>query len=234
MSIEYSLMNAKVLLIDGDLFLAEVLKKQFLLEGVTDFQSVVNISGAKSSLSSLKHDILLLNVILPDGSGIEFCDSLRKNGFEKPIIMLIENDNRNLSIDGLNAGANDFIVKPLRVSELFKRIKNQLRQFSLFDSTKFSLGSLEFIPGKKVLVVAGKTKEISLTEKETFILNVLIQSFPKPVSKNVLLREVWGFNTALSTHTLETHIYRLRLKIKILTKQAFISTTQNGYALTPK
>ena len=224
-------MAHKLLLVDGDLFLAEVLKKQFLNEGVREFQSISNIGDAKLLIERSKPDILLLNISLPDGSGIDFCKNLRQNGFDKPIIILVENASQNLSIDGLNAGANDYITKPLRINELFTRIKMQLRKFSSFDSAKFSIGSLEFVPSKKLLAVLGETKKTLLTEKETLILNILVQHFPKPVAKNILLKEVWGFQTDLSTHTLETHIYRLRFKIKTLKKETVILTTKNGYAL---
>ncbi len=231
MSFEYSLTTNKLLLVDGDLFLAEVLKKQFLQEGFGEFRSTSNINDAMSLIHNFKPDILLLNISLPDGSGTGFCNHLRQNGFEKPIIMLVENGNQNLSISGLNAGANDYITKPVRINELFTLIKIQLRKSSSFDSVKFSLGSLEFMPAKKILTVAGQPKNILLTEKETFILNILVKYFPKSVAKDVLLKEVWGYQTNLSTHTLETHIYRLRLKIKTLKEETLILTTKNGYVL---
>ena len=123
-------MANKLLLVDGDLFLAEVLKKQFLQEGVGEFRSTSNINDAMSLIHSFKPDILLLNISLPDGSGTGFCNHLRQNGFEKPIIMFVENGNQNLSIGGLNAGANDYITKPVRINELFTRIKIQLRKSS--------------------------------------------------------------------------------------------------------
>ena len=231
MSFEYSLMTPKLLLVDEDLFLTEVLRKQLSQEGGMEFQSKASISAAKALIFTFKPDILLLNVRLSDGSGIDFCNYLRQMRFEKPIIMLIEHNSQNLSIDGLNAGANDYITKPLRINDLVTRIKIQLRQFSSFDAAKFSIGSLEFVPAKKILATAGTPEKILLTEKETSILKILVQFFPKSVSKDILLKEVWGIQADLSTHTLETHVYRLRLKIKNLKKETFIQTTEDGYAL---
>ena len=231
MNFECNLLSAKLLLVDNDLFLIEVLKKHLMNEGLREFQSTTNIDNARSLITNFQADILLLNAILPDGSGMELCSYLRQAGFEKPIIMLIENHNQNHSIDGLNAGANDYITKPIRINDLFSRINFQLRQYNLNVSDRLLVGSLEFAPTKKELSLLGKSKKLLLTEKETLILNILFQSFPGPVAKEVLLREVWGFEADLSTHTLETHIYRLRLKIKNLTKKTLILTTKNGYVL---
>ena len=231
MSFEYSLFSAKFLLVDNDLFLTEVLKKHLIKEGIKEFQSTTNIESAKSLIKNFQADILLLNAILPDGSGKEFCSYLRQRGFEKPIIMLIEDHNQNHCIDALNAGANDYIIKPIRINNLFSRINLQLRQYSLIVSERVLVGGLEFTPAKKALSIIGKSEKLLLTEKETSILNTLFRSVPNSVTKEVLLREVWGFEADLSTHTLETHIYRLRLKIKSLTKKSFILTTKNGYAL---
>ena len=96
---------------------------------------------------------------------------------------------------------------------------------------RFVIGLIEFIPENKKLFGQRKIKKILLTEKETLILNVLFRSYPNPVHKDVLLKEVWGFHVGLSTHTLETHIYRLRHKIRELTQDNFILTKQSGYGL---
>ena len=231
MSIEYILPSIKILLIEDDLFLTEVLNNHLLQEGICEFQSVTNLVDANLFISVFEPDILLLDVNIPDGSGIEFCRLLRQNGFVKPVIMIVENSNENDSIDSLNAGANDYIIKPIRLSELFTRIKFQYEQHCSIEPESFVIGLIEFIPENKTLSIKGKSKKISLTEKETLILNVLFRSYPSPVHKDVLLKEVWGFQTGLSTHTLETHIYRLRHKIKELTQVTFILTKENGYGL---
>ena len=231
MSIGYILPSIKILLIEDDLFLAEVLNNHLLQKGICEFQSVTNIFDAKLFIPVFEPDILLLDVNLTDGSGIEFCRFLRQIGFVKPVIMIVENSNENDSIDSLNAGANDYITKPIRLSELFTRIKFQYEQHSSVEPEKFFIGLIEFIPENKTLSVRGKSKKIFLTEKETLILSVLFRSYPSPVHKDVLLKEVWGFQIGLSTHTLETHIYRLRHKIKELTQVTFILTKENGYGL---
>ena len=127
--------------------------------------------------------------------------------------MIVENSSENDSIDSLNAGANDYIIKPIRLSELFTRIKFQYEQHCSIEPERFVIGLIEFIPENKTLSVKGKSKKILLTEKETLILNVLFRSYPSSTQR-CITQEVWGFQIGLSTHTLETHIYRLRHKIK--------------------
>ena len=231
MSVEYDLPSIKLLLVDDDTFLTEVLTSQLQQEGIGETLSSATINNAKELVPSFKPDILLLDVNLPDGSGIDLCDFLRQTGFEKPIIMLTGKGSENDVINGLNAGANDYITKPVRLGELLARVRAQLRQFKSSDAARFSVGPLEFTPANKMLSIAGKPKRIPLTEKETLILKMLVRSFPTPVAKEALLQEVWGFQSDLATHTLETHIYRLRQKIKTLTEITFIFTTENGYGL---
>ena len=231
MSVEYELPSIKLLLVDDDTFLTEVITSQLQQEGIGEILSSANINDAKKLVPSFEPDILLLDVNLPDGSGIDLCDFLRHTGCKKPIIMLTGKGSENDVINRLNAGANDYITKPVRLGELLDRVRAQLRQFKSSDAARFTIGPLEFTPANKMLSIAGKPKRIPLTEKETLILKMMVRSFPMPVSKEVLLQEVWGFQSDLATHTLETHIYRLRQKIKTLTEVTFIFTTENGYGL---
>ena len=231
MSVEYDLPSIKLLLVDDDTFLTEVLTSQLLQEGIGEILPSANINDTKKLVPSFEPDILLLDVNLPDGSGIALCDFLRQTGFEKPIILLISKGSENDVINGLNAGANDYITKPVRLGELLALVRAQLRQFKSTDATRFTIGPLEFTPTNKMLSIGGKPERILLTEKETLVLKMLVLSFPTPVAKEVLLKEVWGFQSDLSTHTLETHIYRLRQKIKTLTEFTFIFTSENGYGL---
>ncbi len=231
MDVEYELQPIKLLCVDDDKFLTEVLTSQLQQERVGEILSSGNIGDAKILVPSFKPDILLLDVDLPDGSGIDFCVFLRQTGFEKPIIILTDKGSENDVINGLNAGANDYITKPIRLGELLARIRAQIRQFKSSDSAPFTIGLLEFTLANKMLSISGKPERINLTEKETFIIRMLVESFPTPVSKEVLLQEVWGFQSDLVTHTLETHIYRLRQKIKRLTATTYILTTENGYGL---
>ena len=142
MSVEYDLPSIKMLLVDDDMFLTEVLTSQLQQEGIGQILSSANIKDAKELVPTFKPDILLLDVNLPDGSGIDLCDFLRQTGFEKPIIMLTGKGSENDVINGLNAGANDYITKPVRLGELLARVRAQLRQFKSSDAARFTIGPL--------------------------------------------------------------------------------------------
>lgn len=231
MEVEYELSSTKMLLVDVDTFLIEVLTNQLQKESISEILTSSTISDAKEVIPRFKPDILLLNVNMPDGTGIDFCDFLRQNGFDKPIIMLTGKGSENDVIKCLNVGANDYITKPVRYGDLLGRVRSQLRRFNSFHVVSSIIGPLEFTSTNKKLSIVGKPKTILLTEKETLILKMLFSSFPTPVTKEALLQDVWGFQSDLATHTLETHIYRLRQKIKFLTEGPFIFTTEHGYGL---
>jgi DNA-binding response OmpR family regulator len=168
---------------------------------------------------------------MPDGNGIDICQRLRRNGFAKPIVMLTTKAAEGDIVLGLEAGANDYIIKPLRFSELIALIQTQLRQFRASDDARFEIGNLSFVPANKILHVIGSDRMQALTEKEATILKFLYRAFPNDVTKDDLLAEVWGFQNGVSTHTLETHIYRLRQKISRLTKKQLVLTIEKGYRL---
>ena len=168
---------------------------------------------------------------MPDGNGIDICQRLRRNGFVKPIVMLTAKGAEGDIVLGLEAGANDYITKPLRLGELVARIRTQLQQFRASDDARFEIGNLSFVPANKMLHEIGSDRMQALTEKEAMILKFLYRAFPNDVTKDELLAEVWGFQNGVSTHTLETHIYRLRQKISRLTKKQLVLTIEKGYRL---
>ena len=175
--------------------------------------------------------MILLDIQIPDGDAIEICESLRHDGFAKPIVMLTSKGFDNDIVLGLKAGANDYIAKPLRMGELLARIHIQLRQSFVLGDVQFEIGDLIFIPASKTLHEIITDKVQKLTEKEATILTFLHQAFPDEVTKSQILSEVWGFQNGVSTHTLETHIYRLRQKINQFNKKQLVLTTGKGYRL---
>ena len=134
-------------------------------------------------------------------------------------------------IKGLNKGASDHIEKPMRFGDLLARIRTQLHQYRASDETRFTAQNVEFQPASKTLASLKTKQVITLTEKETMILKKLFQIWPKPISKENLLSEVWGYRKVVATHTLETHIYRLRRKIFRLIEVPLVETTRDGYKL---
>jgi DNA-binding response OmpR family regulator len=147
--------------------------------------------------------------------------------------MLTARDGEADTILGLNAGANDYITKPFKISILLARLRAHLRQHEQSDDAVFTIGPYQFRPSAKVLI-AGDSRKIRLTEKETAILKYLYRAGNQMITRETLLNEVWGYNAAVTTHTLETHVYRLRQKIETDPSNAdILVTVTGGYQLRP-
>jgi len=220
-----------LLIVDDDAYLRATLRQQLAIEGFSDVFEVGVVADLDKALSHANPDLILLDIQMPDGNGIDICQRLRRNGFTKPIVMLTAKGAEGDIVLGLEAGANDYITKPLRLGELVARIRTQLRQFRASDDARFEIGNLSFVPANKMLHEIGSDRMQALTEKEATILKFLYRALPNDVTKDELLAEVWGFQNGVTTHTLETHIYRLRQKISRLTKKQLVLTIEKGYRL---
>ena len=178
-------------------------------------------------------DLILLDVDLPDMDGREACRLMRSGGVGAPVIMLTAAGEDDDTVQGLDAGANDYVTKPYRFAVLLARIRVQLRDYEHSEGAVFRLGDYEFRPAAKLLLDP-QGRKVRLTEKETSILKYLYRAGEKPVSREELLAEVWGYNAGVTTHTLETHVYRLRQKIEPDPANARILLTEaGGYRLAP-
>jgi DNA-binding response OmpR family regulator len=205
-----------ILVVDDDNALRTALIEQLVQEGEFDPTEACNLAEAEAKLArpDARFDALLLDVSLPDGDGRDFCKKLRKQGMKTPIIMLTGSAEETDIVRGLDSGANDYISKPFRLNELLARLRAQLRSFENSEDAVFTIGPYTFRPAAKQLVELARNKRIRLTDKETAILKFLYRAAGKSVARQVLLNEVWGYNAAVTTHTLETHVYRLRQKIE--------------------
>ena len=216
------------LIVDDDTLLRETLRDQLQAEG--DFASIEEAEDGASGIEKTKStvfDIILLDVGLPDIDGRSVCKRMREQGVRSPIIILTAADSDDDTITGLDAGANDYITKPFRMAVLLARVRAHLRQHDKSDDAIFVVGPYKFHPSAKILVNEGGQK-IRLTEKETAILKYLYRVGQKTVPRETLLGEVWGYNAAVTTHTLETHVYRLRQKIETDPSEARILVTEPG------
>lgn len=218
----------RILLVEDDDALRESLAEQLQLH--EEFETIEATTGVEAleATKNQRFDLVLLDIGLPDFDGREVCRLMRRNGTKTPIIILTGADTEADTILGLDSGANDYITKPFKLGVLLARIRAQLRQHELTEDAVFTIGGYTFQPGAKMLVDNDTKKRVRLTEKETAILKYLYRSGDKVVSRDVLLDEVWGYNAAVATHTLETHIYRLRQKIEADPSNAQILLTETG------
>ena len=224
----------KVLLVDDDEALCGALGEQLDLH--EEFSTNMAATGAQG-LESAKtghYEIVLLDVGLPDMDGRDVCRLMRCNGVKSPIIMLTGQDSDSNTILDLDAGANDYITKPFKIAILLARMRAHLRQHEKSDGAVFTIGPYSFRPSAKILIDENRNRKVRLTEKEAAILQYLHLTGDRMVKRETLLGEVWGYNAGVATHTLETHVYRLRQKIEMDPSKATILVTDpGGYRLVP-
>ncbi len=206
--------SKKILLVDDDEALCRSLSEQLRLH--EEFATVeVKTGGQALEVVKTEYfDAILLDVGLPDMDGREVCRLMRRNGVKSPILMLTAAQTDADTILGLDSGANDYVVKPFRLSVLLARLRAQLRQHEQSEDEVFMIGPYTFRPSAKMLIHNETKKKIHLTALETSILKYLYRSGANVVGRDILLEEVWGYSADVTTHTLETHVYRLRQKIE--------------------
>ncbi|WP_417767914.1 response regulator transcription factor [Stappia sp.] len=223
----------KILIVDDDDDLREALVEQLSLYDEFETQQAATAASGIQAAESGHVDLLLMDVGLPDIDGREAVKLLRKKGFKAPIIMLTGHDTDSDTILGLEAGANDYVAKPFKFAVLLARLRAHLRSHEQSEDAVFTIGRFSFRPAQK-LMTDDKGGKIRLTEKETSILKFLYRAGEKPVTRDVLLTKVWGYNSGVTTHTLETHIYRLRQKVERDPSNAELLVTEaGGYKLVP-
>ncbi|MBN9566649.1 MAG: response regulator transcription factor [Alphaproteobacteria bacterium] len=216
----------RVLLVDDDAMLRSSLAEQLAAEGDYSPVEAANCAEARTAATDGLYEFIILDVGLPDGDGRRLAREFRDQGITCPILMLTAADSDEDTISGLQSGANDYVTKPFRFSVLMARAHAHLRSHTQSEDAVYRIGPYTFRPSAKTLL-DGAGKRIRLTEKETNILKFLHRS-GATVARDTLLHEVWGYNPAVTTHTLETHIYRLRQKIEINPGQAQILVTESG------
>jgi DNA-binding response OmpR family regulator len=222
----------RVLLLDDDTMLRSSLAEQLAAEDAFAIVEASTCAEARERARDGLFEFMILDVGLPDGDGRALCRALRDDGITCPIILLTAADSDADTIEGLESGANDYITKPFRFAVLMARLHAHLRSHGQSEDAVYRIGPYTFRPSAKVLLDASQ-KKIRLTEKETNILKYLYRC-GETVPRETLLHEVWGYNPAVTTHTLETHIYRLRQKIEVNPGQARLLVTESGgYRLMP-
>ena len=223
----------RLLIVDDDEMLCDSLLEQFSLYGEFAVEARQTAGEGIAAATGEQIDLVILDVKLPDMDGREACRMMRAGGYNGPVIMLTGQTADEDTVQGLDAGANDYVAKPFKFAVLLARIRAHLRQHEHSDHATFRIGTYTFRPSAKLLV-RDDNRKARLTEKEAAILKYLYRAGPEVVGRDVLLHEVWGYNEGVTTHTLETHVYRLRQKIERDPSHAEILLTEaGGYRLAP-
>jgi DNA-binding response OmpR family regulator len=224
----------KILIVDDDAALRQSLAEQLGRDGEFVSTECGCAAEALDTIGRERFDAILLDVGLPDMDGRDLCRKLRDEAVSVPIVMLTAADSDGDTVQGLEAGANDYVTKPFRLNVLLARLRAHLRQSERRDDAVFAIGPYTFQPGAKLMIDPSGRKKVRLTEKETAILRYLYHAGDRAIGRATLLGEVWGYNAGVTTHTLETHVYRLRQKIERDPANAEILVTEpGGYRLLP-
>lgn len=216
-----------ILLVDDDDDLRATLAEQLDDAGEFRTAQAATAAAGMAAAQDLRPDLILLDVHLPDMDGRKACRQMRDAGVACPIVMLTGADTEADTVEGLESGANDYVAKPFRFSVLAARVRAHLRSHEQNEVAVFTIGPYEFRPSVRTLVDA-KGRRIRLTDKEAAILKYLYRAGAEAVARDELLREVWGYNANVTTHTLETHVYRLRQKIEPDPGRATLLLTEPG------
>ena len=222
----------RVLLVDDDQMLRASLAEQLAADSSYTVVEAGSAAEGRERAAEGLYEFMILDIGLGDGDGRDLCRDLRDGGVSCPIILLTAAESDADTIQGLESGANDYVTKPFRFAVLMARVHAHLRSHGHSEDAQYRIGPYTFRPSAKLLIDEA-SKKIRLTEKETNILKFLHRS-GETVPRETLLHEVWGYNPAVTTHTLETHIYRLRQKIEVDPGRARLLVTESGgYRLMP-
>jgi len=215
--------SGAVLIVDSDAAMRETLREQLTRDGAFSVVEAASRQDVEACFANEAFDAaaVIMEAALPDGDGHAVRDWLREHGFAVPVILL----NGRPDPDDATAA----IAKPFRLGVLMGLLREMLDAHAIDPPpVRFAIGPYEFDSGEKALRHEAADRRIRLTEKETAILAFLHRMGTRAVPRLELLREVWGYNPAVTTHTLETHIYRLRRKMEADPANACLLVTEAG------
>lgn len=217
----------RILLIEDDRVIGTALREQAEGEGHS-VDWAARLDDASDALATAGFDLILLDLMLPDGKGIPFLRKLRAQGSRTPVIIMTALDQVSDRIDGLNAGADDYLVKPFDLSELSARIGAVARRYSGNPNPLMALGDLSIHLADRRVTKAGHP--IPLTAREWVLFEAFLQKPGQLLSKALLEERLYSFDAEVESNTIEVHVSRLRKKLGsdvILTERGL------GYRLGP-
>lgn len=222
----------RILLVEDDPQLAEA-----LAEAIKDQRYVVDVAtdgeAAWEQIRVLEYDLIVLDVIMPKLNGIDLCQRLRSHQYQMPVLMITARDTSTDKVIGLDAGADDYMVKPLDLLELLARIRALLRRGVNSTSPILEWGGLSFDPA--TTEVSYKGAMVRLTRKECSILELLLRNGRRILSRSVIIEHIWSLENPPEEDTVKAHIKSLRHKLRAVgTPDDLIETVHGmGYRLKP-
>ena len=207
-------MKKKILLFEPNETLRKTLLEQLSLNRDFDVNEVGTFEGIEYQLNKSSFDLIIMGTDREAYRFTSIVQFIKKVKIKDIVLFVIEAETVDPSFFGDNTEKYYFIEKPLRIKHLNKKISTTLAKISNSYGVAHKIGPFTFFPVKKVMMLGNKTK-VELTGKEVDILKCLISSGEEAVDRDKLLKQVWNYSSDVTTHTLETHIYRLRQKLEI-------------------
>lgn len=220
--------SRNILIVEDDAEFRQTLAEQLRLHEEFDVEEADTGAAAIAGAEKNNYNAILLDIGLPDMDGRDVCRLLRRKGVHAPVIMLTGLDGDADTVLGLDSGANDYVTRPFRLGVLLARLRAHIRQHEMSEDASFSVGPYLFRPAVKVLQRNDGGKDISLSEKENAILKQLYRAGDTAVTCEALYADIWDHSASLMTHTLQTHIYRLRQKIEENPSEPQILLSEHG------
>ena len=220
----------RILLVEDEPSLAEV-----LADAIADQRYVVDVATdgetAWGQIKNLDYDLILLDMTLPKLGGIDLCKRVRSHGYQMPILMVTARDTTSDKVSCLDAGADDYMVKPVDLEELLARIRALLRRGSASLSPTLKWGDLHLDPA--TYEVSYKNQALRLTGKEYSLLELLLRNERRVLSRSVIIEHIWSLDNPPEEDTVKAHIKSLRKKLRAVSApDDFIETVHGlGYRL---
>ena len=200
----------RILLIEDDPGLGNAVRDQIAAEGhMPDLAPT--LSYARDLLATMPYDLILLDLGLPDGRGIDFLKALRAKGSVTPVMILTAHDRITERIEGLNAGADDYMIKPFDLAELSARIAAVARRYAGNPNPLITLGALKI--DLAAHAIHGPKGQIDLSQREWIIFEALLQRPGQIVSKSQIEDQIYDFDSEVESNTIEVYVSRLRKKL---------------------
>ncbi len=222
-----------ILLLEDDETLRDIIAEQLTEQGAYKVSSIASAHAFQAELKgNFTYDAVLMDIGLPDGDGRDMCKLLREHGHTIPVLMLTSHSSDADIVSGFQVDATDYITKPFRFAVLLARLESHLKNWERQEDATYTIGPYRFHPTDQVLENIESGEKIPLTRKENVTLKQLYRAAGKRLSRQELLEKVWGYSEDIDTHTLETHIYRLRRKLKVNdSSQQLLVSEAGGYRL---
>jgi len=215
----------RILIIEDESDVAAFVKKVMIEERHTIDIASDGVKGEYLALTE-SYDLILLDIMLPSKDGLAILQNLRDEGLQTPVLMLTARAEVADRVAGLDAGADDYLVKPFAIAELRARVRSLLRRQSFDKSPLLKVGDLTLNPISHEVHIHDEL--VQLTNREYSILEYLLRNKNRLLSKGMIAEHVWDFHFSSDYNLIEVYIRRLRKKIETRCKQKIIHTVKNG------